>query len=288
MRKTVLTLLFPLTLLLVACNSGSQSGAAPESADQANETQSAMGSVITGSVTVQPGAASSRSVSSNAKLELTLEDISQQPAVPIANKTIQPLGQLPIQFQLDFNPDRVIPDDILIIVAKIVDGDRNFTMPLQQQVLTKGKSNQVQITLVPEPTAGEKMMVEFRNVQGQLGGMKISKGTALGEHTSRAWQIFRKNNHIQFVVDIEDNFDTNARTRTDYAYREREPWIVIQKLMPKAGAEPDSIKRAGWDKDGKLVLRDLVANGDTSNLSGADAQSLRQQAQAMFKKSGDK
>lgn len=288
MRKTALTLLILLSLMLAACSPGSQSGDATAPTEQGSEAQVLTGNVITGSVTVQPGAASSRSVSSNAKLELTLEDISQQPAVPIASKTIEPLGQLPVQFQLDFNPDRVVPDDILIVVAKIVDGDRNFTMPLQQQVLTKGKSNQVQITLVPEPTPGEKMMAEFRDVQGQLGGMKISKGTSLGEHNSRAWQIFTKNSHVQFVVDIEDNFDTNARTRTDYAYHDGEPWIVIQKHMLKAGAKPDSVKRAGWNKDDKLVLRDLVANGDTSDLSVADAQSLRQQAQAMFKKSGGK
>ena len=235
---------------------------------------------------MQPGAASSQGVSADAKLELSLEDISQQPSVPIASKTIQPLGKLPVEFRLEFNPDRVVPDDILILVAKISDGDRHFTMPLQQQVLTKGKPRQVQIELMPEPTAGEKMMAEFREMQGQLGGMKISKGTSLGEHTSRAWQIFKKNSHVQFVVDIEDNFDTNARVRTDYAYRSGQPWVVIRRHMPKAGAKPDSIKRAGWDKDGKLVLRELVANDKTGRLSDADAQALHKQAEVMFKQSG--
>lgn len=288
MRKTALILLFPLSLMLAACNSGSQSGDANASAEQGSETQAHVGNAITGSVAVRAGAASSRSVSSNAKLELTLEDISQQPPVPIATKTIQPLGQLPVQFQLDFNPDRIVPDDVLIVIAKITDGERNFTMPLQKQVLTKGKSRQVQITLVPEPTPGEKLMAEFRQVQGQLGGMKISKGTSLGEHSSRAWQIFKKNGHVQFVVDIEDNFDTNARIHSDYAYADGKPWVVVQKQLPKAGASPDSIKRAGWDKNGKLVLKELVANGQTKDLPEADAQGLRKQAQAMYKKSGGK
>ncbi|MGA7296837.1 MAG: DUF1481 domain-containing protein, partial [Rhodanobacteraceae bacterium] len=112
--------------------------------------------------------------------------------------------------------------------------------------------------------------------------------TSLGEHTSRAWQVFKKNSHVQFVVDIEDNFDTNARIRTDYAYQNRQPWVVVRKHMPKAGAKPDSISRAGWDKDGKLVLREKVADGKTSKLSDADAQALHKQAQAMFKQSGDK
>lgn len=287
MRKTTLILLTSLSLMLTACNSGSQP--AGSNGQAAQETPSeAPANAITGTVQLLPGAAKAKSVSANAKLELTLEDISQQPAVPIATKTIPAIGQLPVEFELDFNPDRVVPDDILIIVAKIVDGERNFTMPLQKQVLTKGKPRQVQITLVPEPTPGEKMMTAFRKVQGQLGGMKISKGTSLGEHKSRAWQIFKKNGHIQFVVDIEDNFDTKARVHSDYAYQDNKPWIVVQKHLPKAGASPTSIKRAGWDSDGKLVLRELVANGETTKLADDDAQSLRKQAQAMYKKSGGK
>ena len=243
---------------------------------------------ITGTVQLQPGVASARSVSGNAKLVLTLEDISQQPSVPIANKTIQPLGQFPVNFRLEFNPNRVVPDDILIIVADVTDGDRRYTMPLQQQVLTKGKPSQVSINLIPEPTASEKMLSAFRELQGQLGGMKISKGTSLGEHSSRAWQIFKKNNHVQFVVDIEDNFETNGRTRSDYAYKDGKPWVVIRKDMKKAGAKPSSIKRVGWGSDGELVLNELEASGKTTKMSQRDVRSLHSDAESMFNQAGGK
>lgn len=287
MRKTALMLLIPLSLMLGACNSGSQS---TDNGDESPDSSQTMAPVnaITGSVSLKPGAAGSTSVSPNAKLQLLLEDTSQQPAVPIATKTIQPVGKLPVQFRLEFNRERIVPDDVLIIVAKLTDGERNFTMPLQYPVLTNNAPSTASIVLVPEPTASEKMMAAFRDVQGQLGGMKISKGTSLGEHSSRAWQIFTKNNHVQFVVDIEDDFDTNARVHSDFAYRDGEPWVVVQKHLPKAGAKPDSIKRAGWDKDGKLVLHELVANGKTSELSESDAADLRKQARAMYKKAGGK
>lgn len=287
MRKTALMLLIPLTLVLTACNPGSQSDDDNGQSPEAGQTTAPV-NAITGSVSLKPGAAGATSVSPNAKLQLLLEDTSQQPAVPIATKTIEPVGQLPVQFRLEFNRDRIVPDDVIIIVAKLTDGERNFTMPLQYPVLTNNAPSTASIVLVPEPTAGEKMMSEFRKLQGQLGGMKISKGTSLGEHSSRAWQIFKKNNHVQFVVDIEDNFDTNARVHSDFAYREGQPWVVVQKHMPKAGAKPTRIERAGWDKDGELILHESVANGKTSELSEADAASLHKQAQVMYKKAGGK
>ena len=223
MRKTALLLMpLALTLVLGGCNSGSQPADSNGDATKVSRDV-APDNAITGTVQLQPGVAGAKSVSGNAKLVLTLEDISQQPSVPIANKTIEPLGEFPVNFRLEFNPNRVVPDDILIIVADLTDGDRRYTMPLQQQVLTKGKPSDVSINLIPEPTASEKMLSAFRELQGQLGGMKISKGTSLGEHSSRAWQIFKKNNHVQFVVDIEDNFDTNARIRSDYASRMESP-----------------------------------------------------------------
>lgn len=287
MHKTAMTVLLPLILVLAACSPGSQTDEST-SPDSASAQQQAPANMITGTVSLQPGVTGAHSVSPNARLELILEDTSQQPAVPIATKTIDPVGQLPVKFELEFNPDRVVPDDVLIIVAKLTDGERHYTMPLQYPVLTHNAPRTAEIQLAPEPTPAEKMMAAYRNLQGQLGAMRISKGTSLGDKGSSAWQIFKKNGHVQFIVEIEDNFETNARIRTDYAYEDGRTWVVIRKHMPKAGAKPDDLKRAGWDKDGKLVLKEHVVNGKTGTLSEKDAQELRKDAQQQFKRAGGK
>lgn len=288
MRTAALTLLASFVLLLAACNSSNQAEDNSVPKSPGANGQQAPANTITGSVSLQPGVAGAHSVSPNARLELVLEDTSQQPPVPIATKTINPVGQLPVQFSLDFNPEKVVSDDVLILVAKLTDGERRYTMPLQYPVLTHNAPRTAEIQLVPEPTVGEKMMADFRKLQGQLGGMKISKGTSLGEKSSRAWQIFKNNGHVRFIVDIEDNFDTNARVRTDYAFSDGKPWIVIRKHMHSAGARPDDIKRAGWDKDGNLVLKEHVTNGKTETLSGKDAKELRADADKEFRKAGGK
>ncbi|MGA7297106.1 MAG: hypothetical protein WBW92_06310, partial [Rhodanobacteraceae bacterium] len=91
MRTTPLTLLIALSVLLAACSPGGQSGDTDKQPASSSAAQ-APDNAITGNVGLQPGAASSQGVSAGAKLELSLEDISQQPSVPIARKTIQPLG----------------------------------------------------------------------------------------------------------------------------------------------------------------------------------------------------
>ena len=275
-----------LSLLIGGCNSGSSPASNHSSADSTQEQANA----ITGTVSLRAGAAGAKTVSANAKLELTLVDISQQPEVPIASKVFDPVGDMPLQYSLPFDPDRINPDDVLVMHAKMTDGDRNFMMPLQHPVLTHNASSKADIVLVPELTPGEQMLEDYRTLKGSLGdrSIKVTQGSSLGDDGSRAWQIFKQNGSVVFIKDIADDFKTNARVQTNFAYRDGKPWAAVQEHKSSAKAQADTIRRAGWDKDGNLVLREELANGDTTPLATADATSLHKQAEDMYRKVGGK
>jgi putative lipoprotein len=275
------SLLASIALVCAGCNSSSSSQT-PER--PAASVQQAQPSAITGAVSLraQPGMPA---VSSSARLELTLMDISQQPAVPVATKTIDPVGPLPVKYELPFKADDIIPDDIYEMRAMIVDGARHYTMPLSYPVLTRNRSTVANIELAPEPTPSEKMMADFKALQASIGGMKINQGSSLGDTQSSAWQTFRQDGELEFVREIVD-FEKGGRTETDYAYKDSKPFVVVRKHLAAAGARPDSTDRAGWDAGGHVVMNETIAGGKTSELPGKAVSALYSDAKDMFKRAG--
>jgi putative lipoprotein len=268
-------------LALAGCNgSDSSQDAAPGAAASTgnattnNAAQPAAHSV-SGSVALREG---SVQPSPDAKLEIRLVDVSAQDAAPLASKTVAPANQFPVSFQLDFNPADVNPADIYVVQANLSDGERHYAMVLQAPVLTKGAPNQVSIQLAAEQTPGEKALGEFNALQKQIGGMKISSGTKLDKDVSRAWQVFRSGGTVR-LVRVQADYGDKGFTSTDYAYQDGAPWVVVQQKKASQGAKPDSIERAGWDKDGNLQLKQLEAGGKTSTLGDDEAASLKKQAQ---------
>lgn len=284
MHKILLLALLSPFLALAGCGAGDGNGNGAHGTAETDANVRA--NVVTGTVSLQNGLAGNTVISPDAKLELVLEDISQRPSIPLSHKLIELRDGLPAKFELDYKPDMIYSEDVIVVIATITDGKRRFTMPLQQSVLTQGKPSHVDIELIPEPTEAEKMLAEFRHAEVNLGSLTMSNGTSLTDDTGRAWQIFKKNNHVQFVRDIEDNFNTNARVNTDYAYQDGAPWVVVRLFRPNARAAPVRTERAGWDKDGKLVLHEIEENGVVSELAPAAAQALHRDAQSMFQRVG--
>ena len=271
MRRMVWSLMSVAALALAGCN-GSH---APEQGAQ-NAAAAAKANVVTGTITVR----GDNTVSPEAKLVVNLVDVSstdQAGAAPLASKAIAPV-QLPASFELNFNPADVNPADLYVVQAQLTDGERNYRMALQAPVLTKGAPSQVSIELVPEQTAAEKEMAEFQMVQKQIRGMKITNGTKLEKDVSRALQVFRANVAVQFIRARADYGDKGF-TSTDFAYKDGQPWVVVQQKKASQDAKPTSTERAGWDKDGNLVLKQVVADGKTSALADDEAASLKKQAQ---------
>ena len=271
MRRMVWSLMSVAALALAGCNSSN----APEQGSD-NAAAAAKANTVSGTVAVRGGG----TVSPEAKLVVNLVDVSstdQADAAPLASKTIAPV-QFPQSFELNFNPADVNPADLYVVKAELSDGERQYKMALQAPVLTKGAPNQVSIELVAEQTPGEKELADFQAVQKQIGGMKISNGTKLEKDVSRAWQVFRQNGAVQFIRGRADYGDKGF-TSTDYAYKDGKPWVVVQQKKASQDAKPSSTERAGWDKDGNLVLKQVVSGDKTEALGDDEAASLKKQAE---------
>lgn len=278
MRRLVWSLMSVAALALAGCGNSSQSseggteggnGAAQQTPAQANQ--------ITGQVSLRDAG----DVSASSKLDLTLIDVSNADAAPLATKTIEPANTLPISFQVPFNPADVNPNGLYVLKATLTDGDRKYNPPLQTQVLTKGAPTQVNIQLVAEQTPGEKELAAFTAVQKQIGGMKISSGTKLEDKVSRGWQVFREAGEVKFIRE-EVDYGDKGFTSTDYAYKDGKPWVVAQQKKSSKDAKPTSTERAAWTADGTLVLKTNDQGGKTSPLSDDEAASLQKQSQTIL------
>ncbi len=279
MRTFVLPVAAAAALLLAGC--GGPSSSAPGGTDAAPANANA--GAITGTVSLDPP----RTLSGQTRLDLSLVDMSVQPQVAIASKTIMPVGALPLQFSLEFNPQQINPQDLYVVHATMEDGDRHFDTAIAYPVLTKGQPRTIAIQLHAEPTAGDKALAGFEALKSRIGGMKYTEGSAATETVSRGWQTFRDaKGDVRFIREREDAGD-KGYTRTDFAYLDGKPWVVVQERLASSTArKPESVARAGWDEQGNLILHRRLVAGANSALGADQAQALHGDAEAMLKQVG--
>lgn len=285
MRRIFLSLASVAALALAGCSGGSDNNAQPAAAGSSpgSSDNAAPANAVTGTVTLRDAGAQ---LSPDAKLDLKLVDVSAEGSQPLASKTIAPVT-LPQSFQLDFNASDVNPNDMYIVEVSLQDGERHYSSPLKTPVLTKGAKNVANIQLVGEATPGEKELAGYNSVKKNIGGMKVTQGTALKEGESRGWQIFKKGNDVQFVIELVDYGDKGF-TSTNYAYKDGKPWVIVQEKKSSKDAKPSSIERAGWNDAGELVLKQNESGGKVDVLSDDEANNLKKQAEAMYAKAGGK
>ena len=288
MRRMVLSLVSAAALTLAGCNAPSPTAAAdgntPASANtaagRAASSNGAAPTAIPGQVTGTVSLRQPAQLSANARLDIRLVDITAGAATAgqaLASKTVMPANQFPQDFELTFDPAHVQVNDLYVVQAMLVDGERHYTMPIQAPVLTKGRPHTVSIDLVAEQTAGEKTLAAFTDVQKQLGAMKITRGTKLETNDSRGWQLFRQAGEIKFIRELVD-YNDKSFTSTDYAYRDGKPWVVVQETKANRDAKPTATDKAGWDETGALVLSQHQAGGSTLPLDADAAAKLKKQA----------
>ncbi|MGC1549235.1 MAG: DUF1481 domain-containing protein [Rhodanobacter sp.] len=274
MRSAVWSLMAVTALALAGCNSSGSS----QTTDGAAAPAAAKANVVSGTITLR----GANQPSASDTLTINLVDVSSQGSAPLATKTIAPATTFPLSFELEFNPADVVPNDLYVVKAELVDGDRHYEMPLQAPVLTKGAPSQgVSIELVPQQTPGEKELSAFQSVQKQIGGMKVKSGTRLEKDASRGWQVFREGDEVKFIRELVDYGDKGF-TSTDYAYKDGKLWVAVQQHKPSQSAKPTATDSAGWADDGTLVLKQHDAGGKVSVLSDADAASLQQQGKTIL------
>jgi putative lipoprotein len=277
MRSVVWSLMTVAAVALAGCNSSSNSSSSADTDGQAAPAKAAATSV-SGTITLR----GDTKPSDQDKLVISLIDVTAQGSAPLATKTIAPATTFPLQFELDFNPSNVAPNDLYVVQGDLTDGDRHYNMPIQAPVLTQGHPvSNVNIELAPEQTPGEKLLAAFQGVQKQIGGMKVSSGTKLEPNVSRSWQVFRDGTELKFIRELVDYGDKGF-TKTDYAYKDGKPWVVQQQKKANQAGKPTSVDTAGWGDDGSLVLKTHEANGSTDTLSDSDAAALQQQAKEIL------
>jgi len=281
MRRILLSLASVSALALAGCGGGSDNNG--QQAAAGGSDSAAPANAVTGTVTLRDASAQ---LSPDAKLDLKLVDVSAQGSQPLATKTVQPVT-LPQQFQLDFNAADLNPNDMYIVEASLQDGERHYSAPLKTPVLTKGAKNVANIQLVGEATPGEKELSGYNSLKKNIGGLKMTQGTALKEGESRGWQIFKKGNDVQFVIELVDYGDKGF-TSTNYAYKNGKPWVIVQEKKPSKDGKPTSTQRAGWNDAGELVLKQNEAGGKVDVLGDDAAAALKSQAEAMYAKAGGK
>ncbi|WP_043691686.1 YbaY family lipoprotein [Luteibacter sp. 9133] len=281
MRRILLSLASVSALALAGCGGGSDNNG--QQAAAGGSDNAAPANAVTGTVTLRDAGAQ---LSPDAKLDLKLVDVSAQGSQPLATKTVQPVT-LPQQFQLDFNAADLNPNDMYIVEASLQDGERHYSAPLKTPVLTKGAKNVANIQLVGEATPGEKELSGYNSLKKNIGGLKMTQGTALKEGESRGWQIFKKGNDVQFVIELVDYGDKGF-TSTNYAYKNGKPWVIVQEKKPSKDGKPTSIQRAGWNDAGELVLKQNEAGGKVDVLGDDAVAALKSQADAMYSKAGGK
>lgn len=286
MRKFVFVPLLVVPFVLAGCGSQSQTAGTSASASASTEAGNSAGTpvpaatAVTGSVTLAtPGT----QLQPGAKLQLSLVDVSQQPGITVNQQNID-APQFPQAFHIPFTDGQIKASDIYVLQAVMQANGRTWSTKLQQPVLTHGQAAKVNLTLVPEPTPAEKMMDDFNQAKRQTGGMTVKSGTASKIGESRSWQVFSDVRGIEFIIEQVNDADKGF-TKTEYAYHEGLPWVVVQTEMPKPDAPATSTTRVGWGgQEGQLVLNQVEQGGKTTTVSAATAKALHQQAEAEYKK----
>jgi putative lipoprotein len=279
MRKLVVASLLVAPVFLAGCGGSSESGGSPSAtASTAAGTPAPAATAVSGTVTVQnPPSA----ITPAAKLELSLVDVTQQPGVVVNKQDFNP-PKFPQAFRIPFSPSAINPNDLYVLQATMQDNGRTYSTKLQQPVLTHGQSANVNLTLVAEPTPAEKMLADFENAKRQTGGMKVKSGTSSKIGESHSWQVFSDVHGVEFIIEQVNQADKGF-TKTQYAYRNGLPWVVVQEQMPKPDAPATSTAKVGWDDSGVLVLNQQVG-GKGDKVSDDEAKALHKQAEAEYRK----
>lgn len=282
MRKMVLSVTSMAVLALAGC--GSSTTSQPEDGAASASTAAA---ITAGSVSGTIAVRGAIQPSPNAQLTINLVDVSPSAAgsAPVASKTVSTGATFPYAFQLPFKPSDIKSGDMYVVKVSLTDGARHYAMPIQAPVITQGNKDQASIELVAEQTPAEKDLADFNALIAQIGGMKVTSGTKLEDNASRGWQVFRQNGEVKVIRELVDRGDKGF-TSTDYAYKNGSPWVAAQQEKANKDAAPSSIERASWTENGMLVLHEQQSGDKVSDLSSDAANSLRQQALAIYNLAG--
>jgi len=262
---------FATALLLVGCGSSAPPPPPPPAV-------APIANAVTGSIAlIEP-----RELSDAAKVEVKVYDVAH-PETVLAQATLPNANKLPLQFNLPIDTQKVDAKGTYVLDAMLIDGDRRFLKKLEYQVLTdKAHTAKVDVQLAPEPTPAEKLFDEYRKAAAQTGNLKQISGKYSNDNFGTAWDAFLSNGKVKFVREVTDAYDDSGRTTYKVAYKDDKPWVVVRESSPVGSRQVLATTKVGWGDDGSLVLHEKVTNGQTSDVSEADAKALREHADGLL------
>jgi putative lipoprotein len=86
----------------------------------------------------------------NASVEIVLADVSMAdaPYIQISKKVFSPAGQVPIPFELTYDPKQIMENHTYAVMAKIYEGNQlMFINDQSYLVITRGQRSEVQMLL---------------------------------------------------------------------------------------------------------------------------------------------
>ena len=257
-------------VFLAGCNKAPTPPPAPPPAPIANS--------VSGTVSLKDA----HELSNDARVDLRVVDVSQT-ATPVAQTSIANASHPPIAFTIPIDPHSIDTKRTYSLEVTLTDGDRRYMPVLQYPVLTnKAPSANIAVVVAPEATPSEKLFDAFNRAYAQVGSMIHFNGTSQDESSSTAWDAFASNGKVKFVREITDLDNDKGRISTRMAYQNDKPWVVVREESSGGNAKPFSTTRVGWDDNGTLVLKDKIANGQTSEVSDAEAKQLYDHASKVF------
>jgi putative lipoprotein len=279
MRKFVVAPLLLVPLILAGCGSQSPEGEPSASAQASAAIPATAATTVTGTVSLQDAATV---LQPGASLQLSLVDVTQQPGVTVNQQTVD-APKFPQSFNIPFTAGQINPNDLYVLQATMQANGRTWTTSLQQPVLTHNQPASVSLTLIPQPTRAEQMLAAFAGARRATGGMKVSQGSSSKIGEARSWQVFHDANGVEFIIEQVNHNDTGF-TKTEYAYRNNLPWVVVQEALTSPTATPTSTTRVGWGDDGVLVVNEQVQDGNTTTVPDATIKALHRDAEAQYKR----
>jgi putative lipoprotein len=220
-------------------------------------------------------------IGDGAKADVKVYDVGNSSNV-LAQTTIENANKFPLSFNLPIDASKVDPKGTYVVNAILTDGDRRYLIKnIDYQVLTdKKRTGKADILLSPEPTPGEKLFEEYRKAYDQSSTLKQISGKYSNDNFGTAWDAFTSNGKVKFVREVTDAYDDSGRTTYKIAYKDDKPWVIVREASPAGSRTVLSTTKVGWGDDGTLILHEKTANGQTSDVSEADAKAMQEHAAA--------
>ena len=227
----------------------------------------------------------------DAVVEVKLLDVSlQDVAAPvIAETTVLPEGrQVPLPFELRYDPTKIQPNRSYAVRATIVSAGRMiFTTDTAYPVITQGNPAHVDLWLVrvsekaPSATSGNPTRVDA--IRAALADWRTVQGARSDGDNSAAWTAYFDGATLRYIDEKSNQGDYGTAQNEYYfengvlfAYVSRATLTITDPSRP-AGTEEVTLS-LGFDGAGGVVEQSKTVGGRSAPVESAEASGVKARA----------